>query len=155
MTRNSLRHLMSLKNFCSSVACCKTRWKTSLLTQMLTFLVAFIGRCPAFKKWAKDSRTGSEYTHSNEYKTVFRKIDLLSWKHKNEHYNTIQIHFLVQMFCSIKIIFHNPVAGLAKQMSLNANAIEIWSLFPALLKVTLKKLSNILRKWTTERYCQS
>lgn len=126
---------MSLKNFAASF---KMRWKTSLLTQMLTFLVAFISRCPAYKKWAKDSIRGSEYTHSNEYKTVFRKIGFLSWKHKNEHYNTIQIHFLVQMFCSIKIIFHNSVAGLAKQMSLNANAIEIWSLFPALLKVTLR-----------------
>lgn len=48
------------------------------------------------------------------------------------------------MFCNIKIIFHNPVERLAKQMSLDANVIEIWSLFPALLKVTLKKLSNIL-----------
>lgn len=45
---------------------------------MLTFLVAFISRCPAYKKWAKDAVTGSEYTHSNEYKIVFRKIGFLS-----------------------------------------------------------------------------
>lgn len=29
-------------------------------------------------------------------------------------------------------------------MRLSANVMEIWSLFPVLLKVTLKKLSNIL-----------
>lgn len=48
------------------------------------------------------------------------------------------------MFCNIKIIFCNPIERLAKQMSLDANVTEISSLFPVLLKMTLKKLSNIL-----------
>lgn len=66
--------------------------KDKLINSNFNIFVAYISRCPAYKKWAKYPITGSEYTHLDEHKTIFRGIVFLSWKHKNEHYHTIQIH---------------------------------------------------------------
>lgn len=67
--------------------------REKIINSNFNIFVAYISRCSAYKKWAKYPILGSEYTHLDEYKTVFRGIVFLSWKHKNEHYHTIQIPF--------------------------------------------------------------
>lgn len=72
---NSLRHPMSLKNLGYIF---QNELKDKLINSNFNIFVAYISRCPAYKKWAKYPITGSEYTHLDEHKTIFRGIVFLS-----------------------------------------------------------------------------